>query len=301
LEGTVEGSPPVYGIIAYFDSVHDGGYRAPTATSVPDSQGRFAIEVSDLAPCGDGELRVELCHVNGAVSERRLGFSVTPKGCVDLSQWEMRRALEPVADAVAGDQLNDARAALVKLEASRTPQLAKDIARKLVGTIETGSKPNPANVPAKIAQLPLGEASPQVAQVGWLKPAANRIPLNDEIASPLLDSGKIYATGLYAHSPSRYVYDLGGKWKKLRGEAGLHTVHQPHGAVVFVIKTDGKRVFRSPIIQGSTRASYEVEVAGVKTLELIVENAYQRNGGNWGLWLDPTLFREPGMNTEGHP
>src|SRR4029077_5332854 len=56
-EGTVAGAPPIYGVIACFDSVHDGGYRAPTATSVPDSQGRFAIEISDLTPCENGELR----------------------------------------------------------------------------------------------------------------------------------------------------------------------------------------------------------------------------------------------------
>jgi hypothetical protein len=28
-------------------------------------------------------------------------------------------------------------------------------------------------------------------------------------------------------------------------------------------------------------------------LELIVEKAEERNGANWGLWLDPTLSREP--------
>ncbi len=76
LEGTVLGTPPVYGVIAYFDSIHDGGYCAPAATSVPDAQGRFAIEVSDLAPCRAGRLRVEFCHANGAVSEKRLAFSV---------------------------------------------------------------------------------------------------------------------------------------------------------------------------------------------------------------------------------
>lgn len=76
LEGTVFGTPPVYGVIAYFDSIHDGGYRATAATSVPDAQGRFAIEISDLAPHRAGRLRVEFCHVNGAVSEKRLEFSV---------------------------------------------------------------------------------------------------------------------------------------------------------------------------------------------------------------------------------
>jgi len=300
VEGTVEGSPPVYGVIAYFDSAHDGGYRAPTATSVPDSQGRFAIEVSDLAPCGNGELRVELCHVNGGVSERRLDFSVTPEGRVDLSQWEMRQALEPVAEAVAHNQLTAAQTALRKLEASQTPELGKDIARKLVGTLQAEPKPTPADAPVAITQLPLGDARPQAAEVGWLKPAANRIPRNEEIESPLLDSGMLYATGLYAHSPSRYVFDLGGKWKLLRGEAGLHTAHQPHGAVVFVIKTDGKEVFRSPTIRGGTKASYEVNVTGVKTLELMVDKAYSGNGGNWGLWLAPTLFREPGVDTSEH-
>jgi hypothetical protein len=293
VEGTAQGSPPIYGVIAYFDSAHDGGYRAPTATSVPDAQGRFAIEVSDLAPCEFGELRVEFCHANGAISERRLAFSVTPKGSVDLSEWETRRALEPVAEAVAHDQRSAALAALRDLEASKASALEIDIARKLVGTLQAEPKLNPAGAPAKITQMPLGDARAQVATVGWLKPAANRIPPNAEIESPLLDSGKIFATGLYAHAPSRYVFDLGGKWKKLRGEAGLHTAHQPHGSVVFVIKSDGKELFRSPTIRGSSKARYDLDLTGVEKLELIVDKANNGNGGNWGLWLDPTLFREP--------
>jgi hypothetical protein len=169
--------------------------------------------------------------------------------------------------------------------------LEKDIARKLVGTLQSEPEQSPADAPAKTIQLPLGDAHPQVAEVGWLKPAANRIPANDEIESPFLDSGRIYATGLYAHAPSRYVFDVGGTWKRLRGEAGLHTVHQPHGSVVFVIKTDGKEVFRSRVIRGADKASYDVDLVGVKTLDLIVEKAGSRNGGNWGLWLDPTLLR----------
>ena len=76
LEGRVLGTPPIYGVIAYFESIHDGGYHTPTATSVPDAEGRFALEVSDLAPCAAGRLRVEFCHANGAISEQRLGFSV---------------------------------------------------------------------------------------------------------------------------------------------------------------------------------------------------------------------------------
>ena len=140
--------------------------------------------------------------------------------------------------------------------------------------------------------LPLGDARAETAEVGWLKPTANRIPSNDQIASPLLDAGTIHATGLFAHAPSRYVYNLGGKWKTLRGEAGLHTAFQPYAyGVFFVIKADGQEVFRSDAIRGSKQVHYEVNLAGVRTLELIVEKAQDQNGGNWALWLDPTLSR----------
>jgi len=292
VEGTVTGSPSIYGVVAYFDSIHDGGYRAPTATSVPDSHGRFAIEVSDLAPCGDGNLRLEFCHANGAVSECRVSFAVTPNGSVDLSQWELRTALEPVAVSVAHDRINDAQRALRELENGNPPELAKVIARKLVQTLQHDVQCSPAAVSEQVTTLPLGDALSETAEVGWLKPASNRIPRNGEIESPLLDSGKIHATGLYAHAPSKYLFNLGGKWKSLRGEAGLHSRMQGKAfGVIFVIKADGKEVFRSAAIRDSANPKYDLDVAGVKRLELIVEKATDRNGGNWGLWLDPTLYR----------
>ena len=264
---------------------------------MPDSQGKFAIEVSDLAACKEGGLRVEFCHANGAISNDGSPSASLRKAAWIFHSGKCAKPWEPIADAVASNQPDTARAALLKLETGKAPDLTLDIARKLVSTLATGSKLNPSVVPAKINKLPLGDANPQNAKVGWLKPAANRVPVNNEIKSPLLDSGKIYATGLYAHSPSIYVYDLGGKWKKLRGEAGLHTTHQPYGNVVFVIKADDKEIFRSPVIRGSAKASYDIDIAGVKTLELIVEKANQSNGGNWGLWLDPTLSRDAGTDT----
>jgi hypothetical protein len=88
------------------------------------------------------------------------------------------------------------------------------------------------------------------------------------------------------------VFDLGGKWETLHGEAGIHSLHQPYAAgVVFVIKTDGKEVFRSTVIRGTSKARYDLNVSGAKSLELIVEKATDRNGSNWALWLDPTLYR----------
>ncbi len=291
VEGIVKGTPPVYGVIAYFDSLHDGGYRAPTATSVPDADGRFALEVSDLKSCVLGDLRIEYCHANGAISESHAPFGVTPDGTVDLEQAKTIEALEPLIKAVLQEDRSVARLELASIEKSSAPELGKTVARKLMASLQDEPKPIPARVPPEVTQLPLGDAQPEVAKVGWAKPAANRIPQNKQIEAPWLESGKIYATGLFAHAPSRYVYDLGGKWKSLRGEAGLHTLQQPYGSVVFVIKTDGKEAFRSPVVRRSAKPSYEVNVMGVKTLELIVEDAGDGNGNDWGLWLDPMLAR----------
>lgn len=291
LEGTVKGAPPVYGVIAYFDSVRDGGYEAPAATAVPDAEGRFALEVSDLAPTENGKVLVEFCHVNAGVSTEEVNFAVRPDGGTDISHWELAQALEPVAGAVVANQLAEAQAALEKLEKSPAPPLAKVVARKLVATLRAEPKPVPADAAPSVTELALGDARPQAAEVGWLEPAANRIPRNQQVASPLLDVGKIYATGLYGHPPSKYVFDLGGKWKELRGEAGLHTAFQDYGAVSFILKTDGKEAFHSRVIRRAKLARYQLDVTGVKALELIVKSENARNAGTWGLWLDPTLSR----------
>lgn len=203
-------------------------------------------------------------------------------------------ALQPLVNDVLQEDVRAARRDLVKIEHGRATAFEKNVARHLEATLENSPKPSPADVPPSVTQMPLGDCHPELAEVGWLQPVANRIPLNAEIVPPFLDSGKIYATGLFAHSPSRYVFNLGGKWNRLRGEAGLHTAFQGKAyGVVFVIKTDGREVFRSPAIHGSEHVSYDGNLKGVKTLELIVEKAQEQNGGDWGLWLDPTLSRDP--------
>jgi len=166
---------------------------------------------------------------------------VDGEGQLDLSQWQMRHALDAVAQAVADDHPDDVTNALRELEKSDASALAKLVGSKLAGTIDPTSRPSPAQVSMTISRLALGDAQSQSAEVGWLNPAANRVPLDTGVRSPLLDSGKLYPTGLYAHAPSRYVFDLGGKWSELSGEAGLHTLQQPYGSVIFIIISDFTR------------------------------------------------------------
>jgi NPCBM/NEW2 domain/Putative peptidase family len=291
LDGTVKGTPPVYGVIAYFDARNDG-YHAPTATAVPDGEGHFAVEISDIEPSDSEELRIQYCHVNGAVSEGRIGFKLARDGKLTLQEPDGPKALRQLTRAVLEGDPNAARTELGRIEKGDADELTKTVARKLAATLENEIKPVPTDVSTTTNELALGDASAKSSEVGWLQPAANRVPVNSEIQSPVLDAGKIFATGLYAHAPSRYVFELGGKWKTLRGEAGLHAMKQSSGSVVFVIKADGKELFRSPIIRGSARAGYKVDVSGAEQLELMVEDGGDGNSNDWGLWLDPTLVRD---------
>jgi hypothetical protein len=225
------------------------------------------------------------------VSEKHLGFSVNDQGQVDLTQWETREALRPVAEAVERNDRDAAQTALQQLEKSDAPDLAKAVARKLSATLDKAPRLSAAEVPDTTTTLALGDARPEVAEVGWLQPAANRIPTSEQMDSPVLDSGNIYATGLYAHAPSRYIFNLGGKWKELSGKAGLHTLHQPYGSVAFIVRTDGHEAFRSPIIRGAKQATYKLDVTGVKQLELLVDPTDDGNHNDWGLWLEPVLSR----------
>lgn len=191
------------------------------------------------------------------------------------------------------EDTNAIQSGLAGIERSRATEREKTIARKLAAAWANEPKLVPVAVLSEKTQLFLGDARPESSEVGWLAPVANCIPPNAEVTSPLLDSGKIYATGLYAHSPSRYAFNLGGSWHRLRGAAGLHTAFQGKAfGVIFVIKTDGREVFRSTPVRGSNHVRYNVDVKGVQTLELVVEKAGDQNGGNWALWLEPELFRE---------
>jgi hypothetical protein len=268
---------------SYFEERVWGGQ---TYTNLLLGNGEYVLGLRFLA-----RHLVTLDFLNGTMYLRQQSVGPLPGGDF-VPKTTRAEALEPLVLAVVHDDAAAAHKELLALEQGSAPELTKTIARKLVGTMKDEPKPVPASVPPAVTELALGDARPQTAKVGWLKPMANRIPPGSQIGSPLLDSGKIYATGLYAHSPSKYVFDLGGKWKRLQGEAGLHTAFQPYAwGVVFVIKTDGREVFRSLAIRGPTKPSYTVDLTGVKTLELIVEKASEQNGCNWGLWLDPVVSR----------
>ena len=156
----------------------------------------------------------------------------------------------------------------------------------LHGRAQNRKTVQPGRVVKAVVSLFLSRAKPKHAAVGWLIPSYDNLPRQN----PWLESaGKLFETGIYAHAPSKYHYVLDGAWQRLRGECGLPS--QRTGSVVFVISSDGREVFRSPVVNPGTLESYDIDLTGVNEIILATEDAGDGKTGDWGMWLGPELSR----------
>ena len=75
----------------------------------------------------------------------------------------------------------------------------------------------------------------------------------------------------------------------ISGRCGVSDGKQ--GSVVFVIKLDGKEIWRSKKTQEGALREFSIDVSKANLLELITEDAGDGTGSDWGLWLEPILSR----------
>ena len=109
----------------------------------------------------------------------------------------------------------------------------------------------------------------------------------DGAALSLGDRG--YSSGLCAHANSSLTTTLDGKWRTLRFGYGLQT--GGGGSVVFVVRGDGKELFRSALVRDHDRHDAELSVDGVKVLELATEDGGDGGTSDHSIWVEPTLTR----------
>lgn len=281
VSGSLSGEPPIYGVVGYLDPDGGGDYDACTVSATPDAEGRFQLDCTPLVTGKAGQLRLVALHANGATTSLGHGYAVDDDGTVDIETMQVVFALVPFLDALA-TQGPEAAKGLAPTEGPAA-RFADAVLRGRAADRElvVAAEASPAT-----RELLLAACSPAEARVGWLEPAYDHLPRREAV---LESAGRLHESGIYAHAPARHVYRLGGGWRRLRGECGLPT--QPGGTVVFVIRTDGREVFRSPTLGPGRTASYDVDLSDVTILELVTEDAGDGNGSDWGAWLSPTLSR----------
>ena len=135
------------------------------------------------------------------------------------------------------------------------------------------------NVPA--ARLPLSNVVDAAAE-GSFGNMQRDLNWNGK---PIRLGGKTYASGLGVacrHETCGADWQIaGGRWRRLRATLGieiddpakLEPKHKENTRVVFIVKGDGKELFRSPPFRWDSRpAELDVDVTGVKVLRLEVAN-----------------------------
>jgi hypothetical protein len=108
---------------------------------------------------------------------------------------------------------------------------------------------------------------------------------------PIRVRGTAVRDGLFAHAPSRLVYDIKDKgYTAIRGTAGLEDIHD--GSVKFKILGDGKELWQSEeiIIQkGRAKAArFAISIEGVSELVLVVDDLGYY-GWDHSVWISPEL------------
>jgi hypothetical protein len=290
LSGTVKADPPAYAVLGYMDPDGGGDYDATTCTAIPDAAGNFTLEASALAAGKSSVFRVVVVQANGAANSfagagSRITFPyiVARDGSVDLSASQARLQLAPLLRSMDGPA-EATTAALREIESSAADPQVKEAARVLAATRGFEPGPTPAAAEGEVCHLP--DAAMTSARVGYGRALPNRLP-----EGLLFSCGsRLFPRGLYAHARSSHVWDLGGKWKTLEGHAGFPD-GRDGGSCVFVVKADGKELWRSPKTGPGTPREFKVSVEGVSNLELLVEDAGDGIGSDWGCWFAPRVTR----------
>ena len=153
---------------------------------------------------------------------------------------------------------------------------------------------------------------------GWGPPEIDRRNRSQDQETgspfPIEDSlnidGRIYRKGLGVHASSenltnadppgttvsRIVYDLGGNYDWFKSDVGLDFLTSEAASapflpsMEFVVRLDNGREFSSGILeQGDPAHTFEIDVAGVQTLELFSLDGGDSKAADHGVWGDARL------------
>jgi hypothetical protein len=288
LTGRVAAQPTAFGIAALNDWAQiPADYDAVSWTCPIQSDGRFRLEVGEMRP-GLVQLRLRVCHANGAASEFAFDYQVDARGRPDVDVFRYRLALDEAVEAyAAGDR-------------ARAESLAADLGKRFADLSEVRRKaahlqallrPAPlkplSEIPAEDGWVPLSRATPRSESVGWGRPLRDEVLIERPGQCFLQVGGHFFERGLFAHAPASHQWALARQWQRFRTAYGLQDGHE--GSVVFVVRGDGRELHRSAVVRDHTLRKLEVDVRRVDLLELVVEDGGDGANSDWGVWVSPQL------------
>jgi len=290
LEGRLESDIAMSGVGAYDDWTRiPDDYDAIGWLGELRSDGHFRIVVETLRR-GQSQMRLTVAHVNGATTTFPVDYVVDAAGQPELGVFRTCMLAAELNDLFRRQDLEQLAARIRELEKIDPP--IPDLvlrSRHLMELLKPQAPQSLADIPSTQNKASLSLLRLDVEEVGWGRPFRDRVLDEGDRPIWLQVGNQFYARGFYAHAPARHVAQLTPGWKTFHAGYGLQD--GADGSVLFVVRGDGRELFRSSEIRDHQPRQVEVKLDGVSTLELVVENAGDGNAQDWGVWLEPELRR----------
>ncbi|MBI5760700.1 MAG: NPCBM/NEW2 domain-containing protein [Planctomycetales bacterium] len=113
------------------------------------------------------------------------------------------------------------------------------------------------------------------------------------LGGPLKLRGEPFAKGIGVHSKSELTYRLDGQYRRFQATAGIDDAANGAGCVTFHVLVDGRRVFDSEPLGGSSPALPvgQIDVTQAETLTLVVDFGEFGDVLDYADWCDALLVK----------
>lgn len=274
-------------------SFNQDGSRIFVATSAGVSvlESKSMIELVDIREKGPGSVdTIKPVHHQSPFFLAHRDTLVSP----NLSQLI---ALEP--SKKLGDDYFESLTKSAIEHKQRSLQLANSVRQSSSPSPPVPTKGMPPSPESPVAAIKL-PIKPLLAKVEADKKAVLLTKYNFSelgLDEPVESKPKTYMLGDLEHqdvfaakAPNSFAIPIPEGFASFTTYFGLND--KQDGSVAFVIRGDGKPLYRSSVIRDHIIHGITLDIRGIKRLELIVENAFQDRVSDEALWIDPTLHRE---------
>lgn len=291
--GKIVGAAPAHAVVAYTwpeSSKTDHGARTFVA---PVDDGRFVLPLAGLKR-GNYNVRLVGLHANGGTTVWRLKLGFDAAGRPDIAAVEALWNGALVERAERWLRSDRPRARVFVSDDVIAHVRSSDVQRRLRALRAVLEPAAPTALTGVTGgSVFLSDVAWTEAKVGWGQPTRNHNWFDEKTREGVLFmlGGQFFDKGLYAHSPSRYVFPLDGKWKTLTAVAGLRDGAHSQGSARFIVRGEGRELFRSRVLRVGERQDLSVDVTGVNELELIAEGTEGHHRNSWAIWAAPAVQR----------
>lgn len=291
VRGRVTSNVEPFAVIAYSDAEGGNNYDAYQWTSEVKPDGSFEVTL-DVHKPGNNTLRLSFCHANGATSDVSYQFTANAQGEPNIQALQDGLVIASFDQAMLSGRISEARqSAQQYLEKFPMTELKPML--EFIETFDADAKPE------KLSQIKgnnifLSDVEATGNRVGYGRPSRNSfLPMKSRQGGGffLRPGEQFHAHGLYAHAPSQITYDLNGEWKHFTAVAGMQAGARGSASAIFIVKGDGKELYRSDKLRSTNTEDIDIDVTGIQQLELITETGEKDNRGCWSIWGSPKLTR----------